>query len=89
MIRNYLEFTRTSNIDVYKFLNFEKIILITSSRRIRELFDIEKEDEEISIIRKKGNFCIFLDESVDLIKIEKLVKKDETKATALTSKLDN
>ena len=60
-----------------------------SLKRIRELLDIKKEDEEISIIKKKRNFYIFLSENIDLTKIEKLKEKDETKATALTSKLDN
>ena len=57
------------------------------SKRIRELLDIKKEDKEISIIRKKRNFYIFLSENIDFTKIEKSEEKDETKA--LTSKLDN
>ena len=86
MIRNCLELTRTPNIDACKFLNFEKIILTMSSKRIRELLDIEKEDEEISVIRKKRNFYIFLSESVNLAK--KSEEKDQTKAIAFMSKLD-
>ena len=86
MIRNYLELTRTSNIDVCKFLNFEKIMLTMSSKRIRELLDVKKEDEEISIMRKKGNFCTFLSEDIDLAK--KSEEKDQTEATAFISKLD-
>ena len=78
MIRNYLELTRTSNINVYKFLNFEKIILTMSSKRIRELLDVKKEDEGISIMKKKRNFCTFLSESVDLTK--KSEEKDQTKS---------
>ena len=89
MIRNYLKFIRTSNINVYKFLNFEKIMLTISLKRISELLDIKKDDEEISIIRKKRNFCTFLDEDIDLTKIEKSKEKDETEATALTSKMFN
>ena len=77
MIRNYLKLTRTSNINICKFLNFEKIILIISSKRIRELLDIRKEDEEISIMRKKKNFYTFLSESVSLSK--KSEEKDQTK----------
>ena len=86
MIRNCLELTRTSNIDVCKFLNFGKIMLIMSSGRIRELLDVGKEDEGISVMRKKGNFCIFLSGGVDLA--EKPEEKGQTEAIAFMSELD-
>ena len=86
MIRNCLELTRTPNIDVYKFLDFEKTMLTMPSRRIRELLDVGKEDGGISVMRKKRNFYTFLGGGANLAK--KPEEKGQTKATAFMSKLD-